>query len=70
MLDPSIELGGATQLVAEPVRVDIAYVPAGRPDWDRLDDLERENGDDLIVAQALHAKIDKNVIRRFSVLLR
>lgn len=58
MLDPSIELGGATQLVAEPVRVDIAYVPAGRPDWDRLDDLERENGDDRIVAQALHAKID------------
>ncbi|MER8872491.1 hypothetical protein NKI04_21625 [Mesorhizobium sp. M0814] len=58
MLDPSIELGRATQLVAKPLRVDIAYVAAGRPDWDRLDDLDRENGDDRIVAQALHAKID------------
>ncbi|MCX8476763.1 MAG: hypothetical protein MT490_13270 [Sphingomonas sp.] len=58
MLEPSIESGGATRLVEAPISVDLAYVPATRIDWDQLDDLERDNGDDRIVAQALHALID------------
>ncbi len=45
-------------LAEEPIRIDIAYVPAGRIDWDRLEDLERDNGDDRIVAQAMHALVD------------
>lgn len=58
LLEPSIESGGAAMLAEEPVRIDIAYVPAGRVDWDRLEDLERDNGDDRIVAQAMHALVD------------
>jgi hypothetical protein len=58
LLEPSIESGGATTLVEQPVGIDIAYVAAGRVDWDHLEDLERDNGDDRIVAQAKHALID------------
>ena len=58
LLEPSIESGGAAMLTEEPVRIDIAYVPAGRIDWERLEDLERDNGDDRIVAQAMHALVD------------
>lgn len=58
LLEPSIESGDAVVLVDAPVRVDLAYVAAGRIDWEQLDDLERDNGDDRIVAQALHAQID------------
>ncbi|WP_298089172.1 hypothetical protein [uncultured Sphingomonas sp.] len=58
LLEPSIESGDAAMLAGEPVRIDIAYVPAGRIDWDRLEDLERDNGDDRIVAQAMHALVD------------
>jgi hypothetical protein len=58
LLEPSIESGGAATLVEAPVRIDIAYVAAGRVDWDHLEDLERDNGDDRIVAQAMHALMD------------
>jgi len=58
LIEPSIDTGGAVIVVEQPVRVDIAYVPAGAIDWSRLDDLERDNGDDRIVAQALHALVD------------
>lgn len=58
LLEPSIESGGAAMLAEEPVRIDITYVPAGRVDWERLEDLERDNGDDRIVAQAMHALVD------------
>lgn len=58
LLDPSIESGEPATLVAQPVRVDIAYVAAGAIDWAPLEDLERDNGDDRIVAQAIHALID------------
>lgn len=59
LLEPSIESGGAFTLVDRPVRVDITYVAAGRIDWDQLEDLERDNADDRIVAQAMHALIDE-----------
>lgn len=58
LLDPSIESGAVNRLVDQPVQIDIAYVAAERVDWDRLEDLERDNGDDRIVAQAMHALID------------
>ena len=58
LLEPSIESGGAVMLTEEPVRIDMAYVPAGRIEWVRLEDLERDNGDDRIVAQAMHALVD------------
>lgn len=58
LLEPSIENGGTTLLVEQPVRVDIAYVAAGPINWASLDDLERDSGDDRIVAQALHALVD------------
>ncbi|WNO54116.1 hypothetical protein [Stakelama saccharophila] len=58
LLEPSIESGGTAMLAGKPVRIDIAYVAAGRIDWDQLEDLERDNGDDRIVAQAVHALVD------------
>ncbi len=58
LLDPSIETGQPATFVAQPVRVDIAYVAAGAIDWGPLEDLERDNGDDRIVAQTLHALVD------------
>lgn len=58
LLDPSIETGQPATVVAQPVRVDIAYVAAGAIDWGPLEDLERDSGDDRIVAQALHALVD------------
>lgn len=57
-LDPSIETGQPATIVAAPVRIDIAYVANRTIDWSPLDDLERDNGDDRIVAQALHALVD------------
>jgi PIN domain len=58
LLDPSIENGEPSTIVEQPVRIDLAYVAAGQIDWFSLDDLDRENGDDLIVAQALNALVD------------
>ncbi len=58
LLDPSIETGQPAIVVAQPVQVDIAYVAAGAIDWGPLEDLERDNGDDRIVAQARHALVD------------
>ena len=57
-LDPSIESGAPAMIVERPIRVDLAYVAAGQIDWSALDDLEKDNGDDRIVAQALHALVD------------
>ena len=46
-----------SSVLASP-RVDVATV-ANRPvDWDALDDLDRDDGDDRIVAQALNAIVD------------
>lgn len=57
-LDPSIETGQPATIAERPIRIDIAYVANGTIDWSPLDDLERDNGDDRIVAQALHALVD------------
>lgn len=58
LLEPSIDNGRPTTLAEKPVRVDLAYVAASAIDWSRLDDLERDNPDDRIVAQVLHALVD------------
>lgn len=59
LIEPSIETGMPVPLVAGAVRVDISYAAAGPADWSRLDDLESNNGDDRIVAQMLHARVDR-----------
>lgn len=58
LLDQSIETGEPKTIVELPIRVDLAYVASGQIDWPSLDDLDRNNGDDLIVAQALNALVD------------
>lgn len=45
-------------MVDGPTRVDVALVSNGRIPWDALDDLDRDDGDDRIVAQALNALVD------------
>lgn len=57
-IEPSIETGEPVTIVEQPVRIDLAYVAAGLIEWPSLDDLERDNGDDRIVAQALNALVD------------
>ncbi|TRD10583.1 hypothetical protein FGU71_01000 [Erythrobacter insulae] len=57
LLDSFIETRIPATICAEP-KVDIATVSNQRPDWDQLDDLDREDPDDRIVAQALNANVD------------
>ncbi|HYD12863.1 MAG TPA: hypothetical protein VEC11_08445 [Allosphingosinicella sp.] len=57
MLDSFLETRLPAELSAGPPRVDVALVANARIDWDALDDLDRHDGDDRIVAQALHALV-------------
>jgi hypothetical protein len=59
LLDSFLETRSPTELLAGPPRVDVALVANTKIDWDVLDDLDREDGDDRIVAQALHARVDQ-----------
>ncbi|HZG46087.1 MAG TPA: PIN domain-containing protein, partial [Allosphingosinicella sp.] len=58
LLDSFLETRSPAQLFAGPPEVDVALVANARIDWDALDDLDRDDGDDRIVAQALHARVD------------
>lgn len=58
LLDSFLESRSPAELFAGPPRVDVALVANSRIDWDALDDLDRDDGDDRIVAQALHARVD------------
>lgn len=58
LLDSFLETRLPAKLFAGPPRVDVALVANARIDWDALDDLDRDDGDDRIVAQALHALVD------------
>lgn len=58
LLEHSIDYGLPTTLLKTPVRVDIAYVAAGPINWVHLEGLDRNNGDDCIVAQVLYALVD------------
>lgn len=58
LLDRFLETRSPAELFAGPPRVDVALVGNARIDWDTLDDLDRDDGDDRIVAQALHALVE------------
>lgn len=58
LLDSFLETRSPAGLVGGPPRVDVALVANAKIDWDVLDDLDRDDGDDRIVAQALHALVD------------
>jgi hypothetical protein len=58
LLDAFVETRTPATLLREGPRVDVALVANSRIDWDALDDLDREDGDDRIVAQTLNALVD------------
>lgn len=58
LLDGFVETRLPVSVLATP-RVDVALLTNRRIDWDVLDDLDRDDGDDRIVAQALHANVDE-----------
>lgn len=57
LLDGFIETRVPAVVLATP-RVDVSLIANRRIDWDALDDLDRDDGDDRIVAQALNALVD------------
>lgn len=57
LLDGFIENREPSPVTAEP-QVDVATVANWTIDWEALDGLDRENGDDRIVAQSLNAMVD------------
>ncbi len=58
LLDSFLETRLPAKLSAGPPQVDVALVANARIDWDAVDDLDRDDGDDRIVAQALYALVD------------
>ncbi len=58
LLDEFIETRVPPSILATP-RIDVALLANRRIDWDSLDDLDRDDGDDRIVAQALNAILDE-----------
>lgn len=58
LLDEFIETRVPASILATP-RIDVALLANRRIDWDSLDDLDRDDGDDRIVAQALNAIVDE-----------
>lgn len=57
LVDSFIETRVPAPVLASP-RIDVATVASHRIDWDALDDLDRNDPDDRIVAQALNAIVD------------
>lgn len=57
LLDRFIETRDPSPVIPAP-RIDVALVANGRIDWSALDDLDRDDGDDRIVAQMLNALVD------------
>lgn len=57
LLDGFIDTRAPVSL-ADSLQVDVALMRNGLIDWDGLPDLDREEGDDKIVAQALNAVVD------------
>lgn len=58
LMDSFIETRCPATLQKSGPRVDVASISNAGIDWDSLDDLDRNEGDDRIVAQALSAHID------------
>lgn len=58
LVEPAV--GAETALIsAGPPRVEIALVQVGKIDWLAFDDLDRESGDDRIVAEALNSMVSE-----------
>lgn len=57
LLDGFIETRVPSRLMEQP-RIDVATVANGSIDWSQLDDLDRDDGDDRIVAQMINARVD------------
>ena len=62
LIEPNVESGTPTTILSGPPRVDLAFVSNDRVDWAALDDLEDDNGDDRMIAQALSARIDRPLV--------
>lgn len=58
LLEAFIATRSPATVTVGPVRVDVALTASTRIDWEALDDLDRDNADDRIVGQALHALVD------------
>lgn len=57
LLDTFIDTRVPTALPGVP-SIEVALVANRKIEWDQFDDLDRDDGDDRIVAQALHALVD------------
>jgi hypothetical protein len=58
LMDAFLESRVPAVVVAGPPRVDVALVGHARVNWNAFDDLDADDGDDKIVAQALNALVD------------
>lgn len=58
LLDAYFESRSPAPMITGQPSVDVAMMAHDRIDWDALDDLDRDDGDDRIVAQALNARVD------------
>ena len=59
LLDKFFERQAPVEIVAGPPRVDVALMRNSLIDWAAYDGLDSNDGDDKIVAQALHALVDE-----------
>lgn len=57
MVEPAVGAVGPVVLVDGSPRVDIALASTSRIDWDAVPDLDRDEGDDRIVGEALNAHV-------------
>lgn len=57
LLEPFIETRTPASILGSP-RIDVATLTNGPIDWALLDDLDRDDGDDRIVAQMINARVD------------
>lgn len=56
LVEPAALAGAPIRLVDGPPVVDLALAPSSRIDWDKLDDLDPDEGDAKVVAQILHER--------------
>ncbi|WP_155930634.1 hypothetical protein [Mesorhizobium sp. L2C084A000] len=56
LISPAAETGFPHRIANGPPAVDIAVARHTRLDWDQHDDLDRDEGDDRVVVQILHAR--------------
>jgi hypothetical protein len=57
LIEPCVSSSGPITLISGPPRVDIALPATGRINWEAVPDLDPNEGDDRIVAEALHSHV-------------